>query len=740
MVAENLLNNMDRKSVRSCSEISTSSHRVTKCVGDFCMYNVEDEELEMNVIDIDTGNIIEESRKARERHKTGKGHDKIKKNESEYGENDDEFSDRIDEEGMAGLIRKKEARSVPYKSISLARQDMADIEGQEQVPFEHCTISWPEVLYHWWWRTGRVIAQRKGSVPVPVSSSHRIGVSMLRNKIGSDLDPIVEKDDKNKKKEKKEFKNEKIDIFNKSKRSGDNGPGPMGLIRKQSYGDVDDPHSTIPYDLTDNKFTGKTARKVGQMSWYYSDAKVCNQCYRVYADLNRRREKKQINLMKAHRKVHEDEEGPKGKDIEHRIFEQRKFVFKMSKGNQLKKKKSGFIKDNLKQQSNIVNDSSYFGYGESKFDQSHYQSQASQHHNDNNHGPIGAPKGSLPPLPWQLRNNDMRQQYENNIGSAFIKNMKNKADNAKAAIHEEKMMSHYSNKGSKILGGMLDGDSIMQGGLDDGNISGMDRMMGTEIGAGNADHTVNWKNATGQGRKEQKKTIRIQKIDPRDIPVVVNVKNYDATNLLHPWHREFDKLKKKKKGLYADELHENCENNHVNQSNIPKNTGHGVKKHHLIKETTKQKIQRSKSATNLPPLQKNNDSFLDVSQLTMGSQDLGEMSMDIQQNNNKNLNYIQEKYVSEKTFEHNVSSGSMYPSEKKMVSFDERSLVQNEQDFGHFEIQTRSPKPKSPMKPASPKQISHDYNTNNNNKIIYDDDDDDDDDEGIGWSPFVVST
>ena len=54
------------------------------------------------------------------------------------------------------------------------------------------------------------------------------------------------------------------------------------------------------YDLDgENSYTGQTRRSVGQMSWYYSEAKVCQTCYQTYRDIDRRRETIQQKQLKA---------------------------------------------------------------------------------------------------------------------------------------------------------------------------------------------------------------------------------------------------------------------------------------------------------------------------------------------------------------------------------------------------------------------------------------------------------
>ena len=149
------------------------------------------------------------------------------------------------------------ARQVPYKSIALARQDMGDIEGEGEVHYAHAAVPWPELLYHWYWRTGRAYAQKKGSVPVPQSSGHGITVAKLTAGASAipQLPRVPEQDE------------------GSSVDAGSVAVPPLGLLRPSV-------HLNVPPGDRDTAARGG-ANAAGQLSWYYSQARVCETCYQV---------------------------------------------------------------------------------------------------------------------------------------------------------------------------------------------------------------------------------------------------------------------------------------------------------------------------------------------------------------------------------------------------------------------------------------------------------------------------
>ena len=90
----------------------------------------------------------------------------------------------------------------------------------------------------------------------------------------------------------------------------------------------------IQYDLHDKRFSGHTRRSVGQMSWYYSSTNVCQRCYFIYRDIDRRRsalQKRSLRAMRKHMALVSGKSSQEyEKEIEKKIFEQRKFATRLS--------------------------------------------------------------------------------------------------------------------------------------------------------------------------------------------------------------------------------------------------------------------------------------------------------------------------------------------------------------------------------------------------------------------------
>lgn len=170
---------MEKRSV-TCSTITErggSFTRVSKCVGDFCPFDEEDEIKNMEVIS-GPDDMRREARKARRRHR------KLDDDDEDdleamlaNGEDDD---DRIEEDGeKSKLPMKSQASKVPYMSIVLARKEMTEIESDKSDSGTKIHTVWPENLLHWWSRVGRTVAMRKGFNAMPSTSAHAISAAIL---------------------------------------------------------------------------------------------------------------------------------------------------------------------------------------------------------------------------------------------------------------------------------------------------------------------------------------------------------------------------------------------------------------------------------------------------------------------------------------------------------------------------------------------------------------------------------
>ena len=104
----------------------------------------------------------------------------------------------------------------------------------------------------------------------------------------------------------------------------------------------------IEYDLLDNPYNthGRKhiGQNVGQITTFYHDARVCEKCYNLYRELDYLRDRDRKLRLRLKRKIKKEEIDPnvqkmKDKQIEKRIFEQRKFVSRLSKLKPIKLEK-----------------------------------------------------------------------------------------------------------------------------------------------------------------------------------------------------------------------------------------------------------------------------------------------------------------------------------------------------------------------------------------------------------------
>ena len=96
----------------------------------------------------------------------------------------------------------------------------------------------------------------------------------------------------------------------------------------------------IEYDLSGNPYNAHgrkhIGQNVGQITTFYHDAHVCDKCYHLYRELDYLRERDRKLRLRLKKKLKKEEIDPnmqkmKDKKIEKRIFEQRKFVSRLSK-------------------------------------------------------------------------------------------------------------------------------------------------------------------------------------------------------------------------------------------------------------------------------------------------------------------------------------------------------------------------------------------------------------------------
>ena len=101
-----------------------------------------------------------------------------------------------------------------------------------------------------------------------------------------------------------------------------------------------DATNDISYDLSDKPYLANgrkhIGQNVGQITTFYHNARVCEKCYHLYRELDYLRERYRKLRLRLKKKIKQQEEDPESRrqrdrQIEKKIFEQRKFVSRLSK-------------------------------------------------------------------------------------------------------------------------------------------------------------------------------------------------------------------------------------------------------------------------------------------------------------------------------------------------------------------------------------------------------------------------
>ncbi len=709
----------DHKSI-TCSEVSYSMgsfQRLGKCQGDFCSYCPDEDDPDIGAEDIMEGNVLDESRKARIRLRLATGRDAselqtkekivvVKTDDEPEGndllhvdvkprdENNPYTDSNKDDDPDRVVVKKTQARFVPFKSISLARQDMSDLEDAGECHYSHSYVPWPELLFLWWWRQGRGLAQKKGSVPVPATSGHRIAVAKLSSNAATALSTVKPVPQASSIGATVTHNPSQPALASQS----DASVPPVGLSKKSVHA-KQNTDGNVPYDLSENSYSTPENipnNKVGQLSWYYSDARVCETCYQVYRDIERRRKQKQNQLLKAQKRVASHDEEEKGKEIEKRIFQQRKFVSRLA---------------SIPRRS--VDDIA--------------TSPTSKYPSLNpNFGSIstitGAPSNAVPPVPWKLSENNNRENYMRN-GPSFVRHLPERVEQFQQMIYLDRLKNEHEIRRRKILGGDLDNDN------DDINESVYLQ-----------EEQARWNEAVGNTNKEnvnmqpkKKKSLR----HPNPLTKKVS-KNFNVDHLLHPWQRDMKQMREELDEVGYDHM---VKYNIKNYTKKPGAMG-------VLKRTT-----------SLPPLPQGlqQGSLANTSQITLDSA-LNEGSFSgagfvglgnhrhnvadkytakITSNITSNSNYAAAKSHAN-TAAHLDDDATASSSVKRNVSFDETSFRAKPSPAAvsskSYAVTSNSYDVVTKAQQAI-KSLTSAYDDDGEDD---DDDDDDDEDEGIGWSPFVI--
>ena len=400
-----------------------------RCPGDFCAYEEEGTGgPKPSAID-ESGDIRTEAKKARRRHRADDALSKQLAMEAEAMEEEakrigggasDEAPDDAAGPTPAGVAGSNQLGwQVPFKSIALARSEMGVWQRSQVVTYSRLECCWPEHLFYWWSRQGKAYTKTGGGA-LPQVSAYSTFQSLAGRRSTSaetrerdtrdsyghrDIDPNPAHNAPNHPNPTSNRKHS-LSSLQYTEASGSQIGSALGAGSGSSMGPVTGAGNEIWYDLDENSFTNTHVKSMGQASWYYSHATVCDRCYAVYRDLDRRRTGAQQALLKKQRAAAAvgQNETLQGKEIERRIFAQRRFATRMSRA---------LLRD---PNSLHPNNSSFRSMLRSQDDISDGVSNVNLNPNQ------GAPRGALPPLPWQLRDMEKGREYEEgSFERGFIK-------------------------------------------------------------------------------------------------------------------------------------------------------------------------------------------------------------------------------------------------------------------------------------------------------------------------------
>jgi hypothetical protein len=242
------------------------------------------------------------------------------------------------------ILTEDTALKVPFKAIVRAREEASikdNSEGSSTMIGEDkhnfafalgndkssgadsktlADVVWPPTLLHWWSRIGRNVAAQKALRGVTgivdkktnpkemkvseknVAEASRAATANLK---AGEMTTERSTDDSSPR-HWSDSPAMPSDSPTTNRRSGINMIDPLqnvekGELREHKYGHMIDGHIEegfdVPYDLGDNAYAGKTHITAGLYSVYYKDVPVCKRCYKIYANLDKRRKKIETNAM-----------------------------------------------------------------------------------------------------------------------------------------------------------------------------------------------------------------------------------------------------------------------------------------------------------------------------------------------------------------------------------------------------------------------------------------------------------
>ena len=299
----------------------SNCYRTAKCVGDFCKFSLREELEYMNFSSEDTlislpreieGTIFSAETEASGGERTIEATSKDIMNGSDdvsVGNSSDIFD--------FGTPMHSQVKYIKYKSVCLARQDMADMSTiSEDSRGRTVGQIWSNVLQNWWWRVGwHSVFSHLHKFKSKLSDECDIEGS-FRTVTESSSKELTEKR---------------------------NSKGIKGVTELKSLplnGD-DIPHNnyidkTASSRMSYNQCTGLDSNSIyddkscGRISSYYADARVCEACYLVYKEIDNNRRKYQNKTLLEANLSNVSANAEKLEEIKEKIRSQKLFGSRMS--------------------------------------------------------------------------------------------------------------------------------------------------------------------------------------------------------------------------------------------------------------------------------------------------------------------------------------------------------------------------------------------------------------------------
>lgn len=671
-----------------------------KCEGDFCQFNSEEEGVQLQLAEELEFNINRERKNAIQRNRSS---DNIHDGNDE--ESDDENNQLYRSTVLAAthnpseintnhsVLNTSTAYKISMKSIYLARNEMKLLDTCAQSnpssPVKESKLSpelrhWSPLLLNWYYRTGRSVIQKytQPIVPIPISSGHTITKALLKNKLSETPRGVSE-----------EEINSPIE---------QNSPKLTSTTLKQLHSPSQHTEQKnqfsqlIPYDLNENSYhphhqdmlQSQNATSSKHLGRYYSSALVCERCYHVYKELNRLR-KQELNSLIKNKQREEKEEKMNLRDENNSLY----LAQKMNQMNHFANQR---ITTYRLSKSKHPPPSSKFSLENENDDARNLE---------NSHLSTGAPKGVLPPLPWQLQHEEKRSEYQQQ-GSAFIKNIQYKTQQI-IELTAKKNKEYYS-----------------QPHPDDG-AEELDRNFDwkkTLLARHPSEQTSPSKNYPGNERIKSKSAGSGSRLPKKRGKDQGKKKKFDHERLLHPYQRYFEQMKRE----------ENSKNNYQSMSaRTAESSGNDNRLHHphvtsnspfssaTGAEAGVTVIQQSNS--HAPILGKRGKSYSTSLLPVFEAEEQDYSSSSKSQSTNSLLPPLIPRVPQ-------ISSNSLSGAGGG-VGVGQRGKV----------VQLSPSKKYSSSSPPLSSHRTYPRSDTENEEEDGDDEEEDDDEEGIGWSPFVVS-